>query len=176
MRALSILHPIFNTLVKSVQEALLSRQKGGNPDSYRKGGDPALQTVWRITSMLSLEKEMKSVYKQKPFLDLQNVNPLIRAADWVRTKGQIRPISDDPVPEEQIGILFNIVRRRKNLTVERLAEITGYRMEELIAFEAGMLPRRRMLEMLSDLARHVGFAYKELLQTLQQQNKNNFNK
>lgn len=169
MRTRSIFHPIFNTFVKSVQVAFLSRQTGGIPDSYMKGGDQPLQTVWRISSMFSRKKEMKSVHGQKSTPDLPNVNPLIRAADWVRARGQIRPLSDDPVPEEQIGILFNIVRRRKKLTVERLAERTGYKMEELIAFEAGLLPRRRVLEMLPDLARHVGFAYKELLQTLQQQ-------
>jgi hypothetical protein len=96
--------------------------------------------------------------------DSQLVNQLIRTADWVRARGQVRPISDDPAPEEQVGILFNIIRRRKNLSLERLASLTGYKIEELIAFEAGLLKRLRICEMLPALAEIVGVNQENWLQ------------
>lgn len=168
MRERSNFNPMLTSLYRSVQAFLLNLKEGGNPHSCPEGGDQSLQTSWHSPSMFLGRKENKTVYKPSSSMDLQSVNPLIRAADWVRRKGQIRPISDVPVPEEQIGILFNVIRRRRNLTLERLAKDTGYKMEELIAFEAGLLPRRRMMEMLPTIAKKVGFAYQELLQKLQQ--------
>jgi hypothetical protein len=167
MRERITLYPMLTSLVRPVQEIFL-KAGGGIPYSDAEGGYQSLQTFWRSANVFLERKEKKVVYRQNLPMDLQDVNPLIRAADWVREKGQIRPISDVPEPEERIGILFNIMRRRRNLTLERLAKNTGYRMEELIAFEAGLLPRRRMLEMLPSLARKVGFAYNELLHKLQQ--------
>jgi len=153
--------------MKSVQVMILTRLEGGIFHPHTEGGDYSLKTPWRTPGMFFLEKEMKTVYSQNSSTDLPDVNPLIRAADWVRAKGQIRPISDVPVPEEQIGILFNLIRRRKKFTLEQLARKSGYEIEELIAFEAGLLPRLRMCEIFPDLARNVGFADKKLLQKLQ---------
>jgi len=97
----------------------------------------------------------------------QHVSLLIRAADWARERGQVRPVSDVPAPEEQIGILFNTIRRREKFTLDKLANKSGFEIEELVAFEAGLLPGLRMCEMLPVLAKSVGFSHEELLQQLQ---------
>jgi hypothetical protein len=121
------------------------------------------------------DKEELSINVQEPTKELPVVNRLIRTADWVCLRGQIRPISAVPAPEEQIGILINILRRRRRLAVEQLAIRCGYEVEELIAFEAGLVSRRRVLEMLPNLARNVGFADQDLLQILQPRNSKTLN-
>lgn len=127
---------------------------------YYGGGEPLHVMRSPKEKKITFKEEMKtSTHRNSP--DSQPVDQLIRTADWVRARGQIRPVSEDPVLEEQIGILFNILRRRKNITLERLANQTGYRIEELIAFEAGLLKRLRMCEMLPVLAEIVGVKQEE---------------
>lgn len=121
-----------------------------------KGGDPN----WHVFECSSdkkviLKEENISLSDRNP-TDSQRVNLLMRAADLVRERGEVRPISDVPVIEESIGILFNQVRRRRKISLERMEQSTGFAVEEIIAFEAGLLPRLRMCEMLPNLAREVG--------------------
>src|SRR5690606_10148526 len=102
-----------------------------------KGGDYAYSLFMRLIHTVNillakLKKEMNIRYFKKS-IDSQKVDLLIRAAAWIRLRGQIRPISDIPAPEEEIGILFNVMRRRKKLSLEKLANQTGIPMEELIA-------------------------------------------
>ena len=146
------------------------RLKGGNPHSSKEGGDESPLSLLRSLRELLFDKEELAINVQEPTKESQVVNRLIRTADWVRVRGQIRPISAVPAPEEQIGILINILRRSQDCSVEQLAVRCGYEVEELIAFEAGLLPRRRVLEMLPNLARNVGFADKDLLQILHTKN------
>lgn len=144
-------------------------QTGGSPEKQQlKGGEPA----WRVFNPFIVigkiikEKMTKPQHKNSP--KSHGVNLLIRTAGWVREKGQVRPISEDPVLEESIGILFNILRRQKKITLENLAKMSGLEIEELIAFEAGLLPRLRVCEILPDLTRSIGIAYEELLHKAKQ--------
>lgn len=127
---------------------------------YFRGGGPLHVTRSPMDKNITFKEEMKTSNRRNS-PDSHSVNQLIRTADWVRARGQIHPVSEDPVLEEQIGILFNVLRRRKNMTLERLANQTGYRIEELIAFEAGLLKRLRMCEMLPVLAEIVGVKQEE---------------
>ena len=149
-------------------DALLARLKRDLYVSNKKGGDHSYPVVMRPANILlaKQKREMKTLNTKNP-IDSHKVNLLIRAAEWIRDRGQIRPISDIPVPEEEIGILFNIIRRRKKVTLEKLANKSGFQMEELIAFEAGLLPRLRVCEMLPELAKRVGINYEDLLRQIQ---------
>ena len=138
-------------------------EKGRNKLLYRhqinkqhmKGGKSLYIMSAPKKKDIPYKEEMKtSNSRNNP--DSQLVNHLIRTAEWVRARGQIRPISEDPAPEEQVGILFNILRRRKRISLERLANETDYKIEEIIAFEAGLLKRVKMCEMLPVLAESVG--------------------
>jgi hypothetical protein len=127
-----------------------------------KGGDPN----WHVFEF-PVEKEMILKEKNISLLDMyptdsQQVNLLMRAADLVRERGQVRPLSDVPVIEEAVGIFYNQVRRRRKISLERLARDTGFAIEEIIAFETGLLPRLRMCEMLPNLAREVGVDFARL--------------
>lgn len=132
-------------------------------EQQMEGGKSLYTMTAPHKKVFHFKEEMKTS-NRKNLPDSQPVNQLIRTADWVRARGQIRPISDDPAPEENVGILFNIIRRRKNLSLERLASLTGYKIEELIAFEAGLLKRLRMCEMLPALAETVGVNQENWLQ------------
>lgn len=163
MRTIPYINWVQDSVVESVRK--VAAQTGGSPEKrQRKGGDP----TWHVFKSLSAigkilkEKMIKLQSKNKPVS--HGVNLLIRAADWVREKGQVRPISEDPALEESIGILFNIIRRRKKVTLEKLANRSGFPIEELIAFEAGLLPRLRMCEMLTGIAAKAGIDFDDLAQ------------
>lgn len=140
---------------------------GGDPKfSLQKGGD-AVWHVFKIlfTGMFPKEKMISLLIKNTT--DSRRANRLIRAADWVRERGQVHPISEDPTTEESIGILFNIIRRRKKISLEKLAYRSGFAIEELIAFEAGLLPRFRMCKMLPEIAKEIKIDHTALLRQLQ---------
>lgn len=122
----------------------------------RKGGD----ANWHVFECsddkeVILQEENISLSNTNP-TDSQRVNLLMRAADLVRERGEVRPLSDVPAIEESIGIIYNQVRRRRKISLDRIARATGFTVEEIIAFEAGLLPRMRMCEMLPNLSREVG--------------------
>jgi hypothetical protein len=166
MREHTIHHPVFTYFFESARKALMSALRTNLRGPAREGGEP-LPLSHPVKETFLERKEKSHACTPDLVMDSQNVSPLIRTADWVLARGQIRPISDVPTPEEQVGILFNVIRRRRHLTLERLARKTGYELEELLAFEAGLLPRRRVLEMLPELSRQTKFAYRELLHVLQ---------
>lgn len=144
-------------------------QAGGSPEKHQlKGGEPAWRVFNPFIAIGKIVKEKMTKLQHKNSPDSHGVNLLIRTAGWVREKGQVRPISEDPVLEESIGILFNILRRRKKVTLENLAKTSGLEIEELIAFEAGLLPRLRVCEILPDLTGSVGVACEELLHKAKQ--------
>jgi hypothetical protein len=168
MRPLNNINLALLSIVQISLGAVLTWLMRGMYISYKKGGNHSYSLLMRPANFLLVKskKEMKTSYIKKP-MDSRKVNLLISAAEWIRDRGQVRPISDIPVLEEEIGILFNIIRRRKKITLEKLATKSGFQMEELIAFEAGLLPRLRMCEMLPVLAKRVGFAYEDLLRQIQ---------
>jgi len=143
------------SVVKMGQDNPLAWPKDEINKQYYRGGEPPRVMKSPNTKNITFKEEMKTS-NSRNVPDSQNVNLIIRTAAWVRARGQMRPISEDPVIEEQVGILFNIIRRRKNITLEKLANQTGYKTEELIAFEAGLLKRLRMCEMLPKLTEIVG--------------------
>jgi hypothetical protein len=149
---------------------------GGTDSHKQKGGARPHSHFIPLSriSVLKKKKEMKTSKTQTP-ADSHTVSPYIKAAELVRERGQLRPIGDTPMPEEEIGILFNIVRRRNKVTLEDLALKSGHKVEELMAFEAGFLPRLRMCEMLPGLARNVGIDTEELLQEIRQKKTVTFN-
>ncbi len=95
--------------------------------------------------------------------DPHKLDRLIRAARWVRGRGQVRPLTEDPTAEESLGILFNIARRRRHISLESLAIQTGFQLEELVAFEMGLVPRPRVCEMLPQIAATMGIRIDDLI-------------
>ena len=66
---------------------------------------------------------------------------LIRAAEMSGKKGaQTRQIGEVPTPAEQLGLALGVLRRRKKISVDELANRAGCSPEALIALEAGLLP------------------------------------
>lgn len=137
------------------RKKLLYRSIINTSIQHMKGGE-SVHIMFTLEKKNILCKEEMKTSKSKNTPDSQLVNHLIRTAEWVRTRGRVRPISEDPALEEQVGILFNMIRRRKKISLERLANETDFKIEEIIAFEAGMMKRLRMCEMLPVLAESVG--------------------
>ena len=86
----------------------------------------------------------------------QKVTYLIRAAALAQIEGEVRQIDADPTDEEKLGIAINKVRRKKKITLEFLSKNTGYGIEEIIAFEAGLLPNIKVCKMLPDVLHAIG--------------------
>ena len=166
MRASRRLNMVLVSLMQFGRDTILTRPRGELIISSRKGGDWWPRNFKRLVGNIQLKKEMNTLPTNNS-TDSQTVNLLIRTADWVGIRGQVRPVSEVPVPEEEIGILFNIIRRRRKITLENLASTSSFHVEELIAFEAGLLPRLRTCEMFPELAKRVGFVPEDLLQQIQ---------
>ena len=82
----------------------------------------------------------------------KQITHLIRAAELAQQGGCGLPFDSDPTPTETLGIAFNLLRRRKNIDLDFISYETGYAVEELLGFEGGLLPGKRMLEMLPGLS------------------------
>src|SRR5262245_23888685 len=110
MRETRILHAHNKAIVKAGWAAPGAwPARRGSGYSRKKGGDRARQLFkYPVHVMNKPIKEMKTLKTTNP-TDSHSVNRLIRAAKWIREKGQIRPLSDTPELEEEIGILFNVV-------------------------------------------------------------------
>ncbi|MEW5938924.1 MAG: hypothetical protein AB1750_04625 [Chloroflexota bacterium] len=140
---------------------------GENPEiPFQKGDDAAWHVFKFVLDKYTYLKEKMTNLPIRNSTDSPRANLLIRAAEWVREKGQVRPISEVPVLDEYIGILSNVIRRRKRMSLEILAKRSGYEIEELIAFEAGLLPRLRMCIMLPAIAKAAGLDHESLLQPI----------
>ena len=91
--------------------------------------------------------------KSTSFMDKnRDVVVLIRAAKRARQGGIVRPSSPDPTPAERLGILMNVLRRRENRDLDWVSERTGCALDELVAFEAGLLDHPHMLEVFFAIA------------------------
>lgn len=162
MRVSGAFHSMFKSVGRSGGTPMTASPEDDRTCFIRKGGDPN----WHVfefpaeKEMILKEKNISLPYKHPT--DSHRVNLLMRAAELVRERGQVRPISDVPVIEESVGIIYNQVRRRRNFSLERLASASGFAIEEIVAFEAGLLPRLRMCEMLPNLAREVGMDFARL--------------
>lgn len=173
MRAIHNINLVKYSSIESTRKAFVVRAEGGPGTCRHKGGGPRWSVFKLLSTINNYFKEKMTTLQIKHKPDSHRVNLLVRAAGWVREKGQVRPISEDPVLEESIGILFNIVRRRRKVTLENLEILSGFAMEELVAFEAGLLPRLRMCKMLPNLAKIMGITNEELFK-VSNQNTNRF--
>jgi hypothetical protein len=129
-----------------------------------KGGDVKCYVFDRFVKMDAYhEKEKKDTKTSILSRDSRRVDRLIRTAQFVRARGEVRPLSDDPVMEERVGILISRIRSRKKISIEEMANSTGCSEEELIALEGGFLPRTRMNQMLPVVLSVMGVDMKKLL-------------
>lgn len=66
---------------------------------------------------------------------------LWRAAQLISQKGMGVPwIDAEPAPQEILGLVIGILRRRKRISRFHLAQGIGCTVEELLALETGLLP------------------------------------
>lgn len=153
--------------VRSGLSLPMAGSKQSPKNSSDKGGDPAWPIFRFLFSKNMYFKEKMTSPPNSNVICSPMVNQLMRAADWVREKGQVRPLSEDPALEESLGILFNVIRRSKKISLERLADRSGFEVGELIAFETGLLSRHRMCEILPKIAEAVGIEAEDFLQQIQ---------
>ncbi len=82
---------------------------------------------------------------------------LWRAAQMFCQNGvDVPPIDAEPTPEEMLGLTVGILRRRKNISRLKFAQSIGCSIEELLAFEAGLLSKSVMLKYLPTMAQEIG--------------------
>lgn len=163
-------HP--SSMVKTPGLLIISAWPGADLiPLVHKGGDPNWHVFEFPADKEVILKEKNISLPDRNPSDSHQVNLLIRAADLVRERGEVRPISDVPVIEESVGIIYNQVRRRRKISLERIARATGFAVEEIVAFEAGLLPRPHMCEMLPNLAREVGVEFESLFPNYRSQPK-----
>lgn len=81
---------------------------------------------------------------------------LWKAAQIVRQKGALDlQLTAEPKPHEILGLTIGMVRRRRQITLNELANKTGFSVEELLAFEAGWLPAKELIKYLPAILREV---------------------
>ncbi len=86
-----------------------------------------------------------------PMDEQQKISALIGAARLAPKRGCYYQPGPNPNPREQLGIRVNILRRQKQKTLIYISQKTGYQLDELAAFEAGVLTEVKMLEMLPEI-------------------------
>lgn len=126
-----------------------------NQNSNRKGDLVYIFGLSPSTLSPSSDKEKKEGKNEPECLmddDNKKAAYLIRAAELALQGGNLRPSGPDPTPAEQLGIRVNILRRQLKKDLEWLGEKSGYGVAELMAFEAGLLPNKKMLEIFSRIA------------------------
>ncbi|GAB4400422.1 MAG: hypothetical protein OHK003_26000 [Anaerolineales bacterium] len=93
---------------------------------------------------------------------------LWKAAQIVRQKGVVDlQLTAEPKPHEILGLTIGMVRRRKQITLNELADKTGFSIEELLAFEAGLLPVKELIKYLPAILREVKISRKSIRPLLQ---------
>lgn len=100
--------------------------------------------------------QVRSIYKSREknkissftMKENEKIALLSRAANLAYHRKAERFPSPDPTATEQIGIQVNVLRRKQQKNICWLSIQTGYLAEELIAFETGILPPCKVLEML----------------------------
>ena len=81
---------------------------------------------------------------------------LKRAAQAAGHKDERDLFRDDPLSEERLGIAIGLIRRRKNITIENLAQKAGCELEILIALEAGILEPQTIHNILPRIVDELG--------------------
>jgi hypothetical protein len=62
----------------------------------------------------------------------------------------------EPTPEEMLGLTVGILRRRNNISRLNFARSIGCSVEELVALEAGLMPKNTMQKYLPAIAQEIG--------------------
>lgn len=127
-----------------------------------KGGDRPCYVFERDLIPPRTDTEDDKIYQENTS-NSRHVNELIRAAAMVRERGQILPLGEDPQAQEELGIMLNIIRRRKKISIETVARKTEIAIEELIACEAGALSHVRTCQVVQQVAKAVGIEAQSLL-------------
>lgn len=87
------------------------------------------------------------------FLPAEN---LWMAAHLLRQKrGEDMQINAEPKPHEILALTIGMMRRRRQITLNELANKTGFSIEELLVFESGFLPVRELIKYLPAILREV---------------------
>ncbi len=98
----------------------------------------------------------------------QSAETLWKAAQIVRQKGVLDlQLTAEPKPHEILGLTIGMVRRRRQITLNELANKTGFSVEELLAFEAGLLPVKEMIKYLPSILREVKIPKRSIQPLLQ---------
>lgn len=93
---------------------------------------------------------------------------LWKAAQIVRQKGAFDlQLTAEPKPHEILGLTIGMVRRRRQITLHELATKTGCSIEELLAFESGLLPIKEMIKYLPAILREVKIPKRSIQPLLQ---------
>lgn len=93
---------------------------------------------------------------------------LWKAAQIVRQKGATNlQLLTEPKPHELLGLTIGMARRRRHINLNELANKTGFSVEELLAFEAGLLPVKEMIKYLPAILREVKIPRKSIQPLLQ---------
>jgi len=111
---------------------------GQSNNPYKKKEMEAIKTPYRLNS------------------GSLSADHLIRAATLVRTRGEMCQLDADPTVEETIGILVNKMRRKKKIPLDQFSTNIGFSIEEIIAFEAGLLPKDKLCKMLPVILSTLG--------------------
>lgn len=93
---------------------------------------------------------------------------LWKAAKLVRQKRAVNlQLIAEPKPHELLGLTIGMVRRRQYIALNELANKTGFSIEELLAFEAGLLPVEELIKYLPAILREVKISNKSIQPLLQ---------
>lgn len=93
---------------------------------------------------------------------------LWKAAQVVRQKGgEDFDLIAEPKPHELLGLTIGMIRRRRHITIHELENRTGISIEELLAFEAGLLSVKEMIKYLPIILREVKIHRKSIQPLLQ---------
>lgn len=158
--------PLLRHLIQPGRVAPEARPGFSRANHSKTGGDgPCYVFVNKATSRENDKEEDKDIYQEKP-LNSQHVNQLIRAAALARKRGEIPPLGEDPTTREEIGILVNILRRRKKISLDVMSEKTDLTVDALIAFEAGALSQARTCQIIKKVVSVVGIDEKALLKQI----------
>jgi len=111
---------------------------------------------------INASSEIKS---EESFLPAETI---WRTAQLLRQKGVLNvQLNAEPKPHELLALTIGMVRRRRQITLNELANKTGFSMEELLAFEAGLLPANELKKYLPAILREVKISRKLISPILQ---------
>lgn len=93
---------------------------------------------------------------------------LWKTAQIIRHKAELDlQLNAEPKPHELLGLTIGMLRRRKRISLNELVDKTGFNIEELLAFEAGLLPVKEIIKYLPAILREVKIPRKSIQPLLQ---------